>query len=316
MLSRTENDMRKEKIAIIGGGIGAMTVALYLLRSQIDPIIITDELGGKLNEVDLIQNYVGRYDTTGQEILDNTINQLQQAGFDEDKHLIEFAKVENMIKHEHNKWELTLKSDVRPDEKIIAENVVLATGQRNLHLTNIEKKIQHQCTLCDGFMYKDKDVVVIGGGDSAFTESMELAKLCNKVYLCIRGGRVRAEDILQQQVADTPNIEVVHYGQQLLEVTDCDERKRFIFDDKQITADGLFVYIGQKPNNQFLPNYINLKAPSGHVVINSSCKVYVNGRPSDNLYAIGDLTSVEANQFGIAVGHGTIVGTQLIKKLS
>lgn len=308
--------MREEKIVIIGGGIGAMTVALYLLRSQIEPVIITDSFGGKLNEVDLIQNYVGRYNTSGSEVFDNTIKQLLQAGFDEDKHLIEFAKVDNMIKYQHDKWELTLKSEIRDDEKIIADNVVLATGQRNLHLTNIEKRIQHQCTLCDGFMYKDKDVVVIGGGDSAFTESMELAKLCNKVYLCIRGGRVKAEDILQQQVADTDNIEVVHYGQQLLKVEDINDRKSFLFDDKQITADGLFVYIGQKPNNQFLPNYINLKAPSGHVVINANCQVYTNGRPSKNLYAIGDLTSVEANQFGIAIGHGTTVATQLIKKLS
>lgn len=308
--------MRNEKVAIIGGGIGAMTVALYLLRSQIEPVIITDEFGGKLNEVDLIQNYVGRHDTTGSEIFENIIQQLQQAGFDEDKHLIEFAKVDNLIRHNHDQWELTLKSDIRDDEKIIADNVVLATGQRNLHLTNIHKNIQHQCTLCDGFMYKDKDVVVIGGGDSAFTESMELAKLCNKVYLCIRGGRVKAEDILQQQVADTHNIEVVHYGQQLLEVKDVGDRKSFLFDNKQITADGLFVYIGQKPNNQFLPNYIALKAPSGHVVINANCNVYTDGRPCKNMYAIGDLTSVEANQFGIAIGHGTIVATQLIKKLS
>lgn len=309
--------MREEKIVIIGGGIGAITVAIYLLRSQIEPVIVTDSFGGKLNDVDLIQNYIGRYNTTGSDIFENMIEQLKQAGFDEEKHLIEFAKVNNMIRYQHDKWELTLESEIRDDEKIIADNVVLATGQRNLHLTNIEKSIQHQCTLCDGFMYKGRDVVVIGGGDSAFTESMELAKLCNKVYLCIRGGRVKAEDILQQQVADTDNIEVVHYGQQLLRVEDIDDgRKSFLFDNKQITADGLFVYIGQKPNNQFLPNYINLKAPSGHVVINANCQVYTNGSPSKNLYAIGDLTSVEANQFGIAIGHGTIVATQLIKKLS
>lgn len=306
--------MREIKdVVIVGGGVAGSTVALYLARAGFKPMIITaDELGGNLNAIDTIQNFVGIYNAKGKDIASGIFAQLNQAGLELDEDIIEDSKVTNISKGKDGLYFITYENFL-DEEIVIARNVVIATGQHNLKLP-IDTE-QHNCVLCDGFMFKDEPVIVIGGGNSALTEAIELAKTSSKVYLVTRRPEFRAEKHLQNEIKKHDNI--VHSVGNLKAVVD----DLYVFDTHTIKAKALFVYIGSEPNTQFMEDELIL-TESGHIdTINFNPLVGVKGsRHMDidrNMYVVGDVNgAVEAKQFGIAIGQATEVAVQLIKKLS
>lgn len=306
--------MEIKDVVIIGGGVAGTTVALYLARAGFEPVLLTDgELGGNLNSIDTIQNYVGIYNAKGSDITEAIRCQLYQAGCDMGSNIKEDTKVTNVSKDKNGLYLITYENLLGTEDTILSKNIVIATGQHNLKLPiDVE---QHNCVLCDGFMFKDEPVVVIGGGNSALTEAIELAKTSSKVYLVTRRPEFRAEQHLQNEIKEHSNI--VHSVGNLQSVVG----DSYIFDTHTIMAKGLFVYIGSKPNTQFMEDELIL-TDSGHIeTMNHNALVGVKGsRHMDidrNLYVVGDVNgSVEAKQFGIAIGQATEVAVQLIKKLS
>lgn len=304
--------MEIKDVVIIGGGVAGTTVALYLARAGFEPVLLTDgEIGGNLNSIDTIQNYVGIYNAKGSDIAEAIKCQLYQAGCLYDSK--EYVKVTNVSKDKNGLYLITHENLRGDEDVIISKNLVIATGQHNLKLP-IDAE-QHNCVLCDGFMFKDEPVVVIGGGNSALTEAIELAKTSSKVYLVTRRPEFRAEQHLQNEIKKHDNI--VHSVGNLKSVVG----DSYIFDTHTIIAKGLFVYIGSRPNTQFMQDELIL-TDSGHIeTMNHNALVGVKGsRHMDidrNLYVVGDVNgSVEAKQFGIAIGQATEVAVQLIKKLS
>lgn len=304
--------MEIKDVVIIGGGVAGSTVALYLGRAGFKPILLTDgEIGGNLNSIDTIQNYVGIYNAKGSDISEALNDQLSQARIF--MTIYEYAKVTNVTKDKNGLYMITYEN-LSGDENIVtAKNLVIATGQHNLKLPlDVE---QHNCVLCDGFMFKNEPVVVIGGGNSALTEAIELAKTSSKVYIVTRRPEFRAEKYLQDEIKKHDNI--VHSVGNLKSVVG----DSYIFDTHTIMAKGLFVYIGSRPNTQFMQDELIL-TDSGHIeTMNHNALVGVKGsRHMDidrNLYVVGDVSgAVEAKQFGIAIGQATEVAVQLIKKLS
>lgn len=304
--------MEIKDVVIIGGGVAGTTVALYLARAGFEPVLLTDgEIGGNLNSIDTIQNYVGIYNAKGSDISEAIYSQLYQAGIL--NNIKEDTKVTNVAKDKNGLYLITYENLLGAEDIVVAKNVVIATGQHNLKLPiDVE---QHNCVLCDGFMFKDEPVVVIGGGNSALTETIELAKTSSKVYLVTRRPEFRAEQHLQNEIKKHDNI--VHSVGNLKSVVG----DSYIFDTHTIIAKGLFVYIGSRPNTQFMQDELIL-TDSGHIeTMNHNALVGVKGsRHMDidrNLYVVGDVNgSVEAKQFGIAIGQATEVAVQLIKKLS
>ena len=304
--------MEIKDVVIIGGGVSGTTVALYLARAGFEPVLLTDgEIGGNLNSIDTIQNYVGIYNAKGSDISEAIYSQLYQAGIL--NNIEEDTKVTNVSKDKNGLYLITYENFLGVEDIIVAKNLVIATGQHNLKLPlDVE---QHNCVLCDGFMFKDEPVVVIGGGNSALTEAIELAKTSSKVYLVTRRPEFRAEQHLQNEIKKHDNI--VHSVGNLKSVVG----DLYIFDTHTIIAKGLFVYIGSRPNTQFMQDEFIL-TDSGHIeTMNHNALVGVKGsRHMDidrNLYVVGDVNgSVEAKQFGIAIGQATEVAVQLIKKLS
>ena len=304
--------MEIKDVVIIGGGVAGTTVALYLARAGFEPVLLTDgEIGGNLNAIDTIQNYVGIYNAKGSSITEAIYAQLYQAGII--NNIKEDTKVTNVAKDKNGLYMITYENFLGAEDVVIAKNLVIATGQHNLKLP-IDAE-QHNCVLCDGFMFKDEPVVVIGGGNSALTEAIELAKTSSKVYLVTRRPEFRAEQHLQNEIKKHDNI--VHSVGNLKSVVG----DSYIFDTHTIIAKGLFVYIGSRPNTQFMQDELIL-TDSGHIeTMNHNALVGVKGsRHMDidrNLYVVGDVNgSVEAKQFGIAIGQATEVAVQLIKKLS
>lgn len=304
--------MEIKDVVIIGGGVAGTTVALYLARAGFEPVLLTDgEIGGNLNSIDTIQNYVGIYNAKGSSIAEAIYTQLSQAGII--NNIKEDTKVTNVAKDKNGLYLITYENLLGAEDIIVAKNLVIATGQHNLKLPlDVE---QHNCVLCDGFMFKNEPVVVIGGGNSALTEAIELAKTSSKVYLVTRRPEFRAEQHLQNEIKKHDNI--VHSVGNLKSVVG----DSYIFDTHTIIAKGLFVYIGSRPNTQFMQDELIL-TDSGHIeTMNHNALVGVKGsRHMDidrNLYVVGDVNgSVEAKQFGIAIGQATEVAVQLIKKLS
>lgn len=304
--------MEIKDVVIIGGGVAGTTVALYLARAGFEPVLLTDgEIGGNLNSIDTIQNYVGIYNAKGSDISEAIRSQLYQAGITDN--IKEDTRVTNVAKDKNGIYLITYKDFFGNESVVLAMNLVIATGQHNLKLPiDVE---QHNCVLCDGFMFKDEPVVVIGGGDSALTEAIELAKTSSKVYLVTRRPEFRAEQHLQNEIKKHDNI--VHSVGNLKSVIG----DSYIFDTHTLIAKGLFVYIGSRPNTQFMQDELIL-TDSGHIeTMNYNALVGVKGsRHMDidrNLYVVGDVNgAVEAKQFGIAIGQATEVAVQLIKKLS
>ena len=304
--------MEIKDVVIIGGGVAGTTVALYLARAGFEPVLLTDgEIGGNLNSIDTIQNYVGIYNAKGSDISEAIRSQLYQAGIIDN--IKEDTRVTNVAKDKNGIYLITYKDFLGNESVVLAMNLVIATGQHNLKLPiDVE---QHSCVLCDGFMFKDEPVVVIGGGNSALTEAIELAKTSSKVYLVTRRHEFRAEQHLQNEIKKHDNI--VHSVGNLKSVVG----DSYIFDTHTIIAKGLFVYIGSRPNTQFMQDELIL-TDSGHIeTMNHNALVGVKGsRHMDidrNLYVVGDVNgTVEAKQFGIAIGQATEVAVQLIKKLS
>ena len=304
--------MEIKDVVIIGGGVAGTTVALYLARAGFEPVLLTDgEIGGNLNSIDTIQNYVGIYNAKGSDIADAILTQLYQAGII--NNVKEYTRVTNVSKDKNGLYLITYENLLGHEDTILSKNLVIATGQHNLKLP-IDAE-QHNCVLCDGFMFKGEPVVVIGGGNSALTEAIELAKTSSKVYLVTRRPEFRAEQHLQNEIKEHDNI--VHSVGNLQSVVG----DSYIFDTHTLIAKGLFVYIGSKPNTQFMEDELIL-TDSGHIeTMNHNALVGVKGsRHMDidrNLYVVGDVNgSVEAKQFGIAIGQATEVAVQLIKKLS
>lgn len=304
--------MEIKDVVIIGGGVAGTTVALYLARAGFEPVLLTDgEIGGNLNSIDTIQNYVGIYNAKGSDITEAIRSQLYQAGIADN--IKEDTRVTNVAKDKNGIYLITYENFFGNEDIIMAKNLVIATGQHNLKLPiDVE---QHNCVLCDGFMFKNEPVIVIGGGNSALTEAIELAKTSSKVYLVTRRPEFRAEQHLQNEIKKHSNI-VHSVGNLKSAVGDS-----YIFDTHTIIAKGLFVYIGSRPNTQFMQDELIL-TDSGHIeTAGHNALVGVKGSShmdiDRNLYVVGDVNgSVEAKQFGIAIGQATEVAVQLIKKLS
>ncbi len=314
--------MRKiEDVVIIGGGVAGSTVAIYLARAGYKPKLLSNDIiGGNLNAIEEIQNFVGIYNAKGTEVAEDLVEQLEQSGLEADVDYFETVHVTSVeLISEDNKtdiYEIKYKDFLDDEHIILSHNVVVATGQKNLLLPQLDKSVeQHTCVLCDGFMFKDKTVVVIGGGNSALTEAIELSKIVKKVYLVTRRPEFRAEKILQEKVAQTENI--LHSVGNLKSVIG----NTYTFDTHTLNADGLFVYIGSVPNVDFMPTTTDF-TESGHIdsyrsQISVGLKESRHAQMKDSFFAVGDVNGeIEAKQFGIAIGQATDVATRLIKKLS
>lgn len=304
-------------VVIIGGGVAGSTVAIYLARAGYKPLILTNgEIGGKLNEIETIQNYVGIPNAEGSLVAEGIEQQLISSNLEFGSDILLYVEVTKLTKDENSIWNITYSDLSGEIYNVSSKNVVIATGMINKKLPQLEDSIQHSCVLCDGFSFEGERVLVIGGGSSALTEAIELSKICKDVFILRRSEKFKAEDILIERTIKAENIH--HVVGQILE-----------FDGKSVTyltedgnhdevcdISGIFTYIGSTPNSDILPTGY-AQDPLGHIY-DVDNRTYSN---SDNeidysLYVCGDVTTTTAKQFGIAIGQATIVATELIKKLS
>lgn len=295
--------MTKEdiKVLIIGSGPAGYTAAIYAARAGLKPILYTGgEPGGQLTTTNDVENFPGYPDgINGPEMMMQLQAQAERFGTEVRYGL---ATAVDFSGYPH-------KVIVDDNHEITAQAVIIATGATAQYLgleseTKLNGKGVSACAICDGFFFKDMDVAVVGGGDSAAEESVYLANLCPKVYLIVRRDELRASTIMQQRVLNTPNIEVL-WNTNTLEVLGDDEvTGARLLNNKtnetyEIAIKGFFVAIGHKPNTEIFKDYIETDKVGYLKVIPGSAKTSVEG-----VFVAGDAADKEYRQAVTAAGTG------------
>ena len=281
------------KCLIIGSGPAGYTAAIYAARAGLDPVVYTgQEPGGQLMITTEVENYPGYPDgKTGPEMMADFQKQAERFGTQVRYEVIAKVDFEGPI---HKVW-------TESGTEIEAHTVIISTGAsaKWLGLPNEERLAKSgggvsACAVCDGFFYKGKEVVVVGGGDTAAEEATYLAKLCPTVHLLIRRDEMRASKIMQERVLKTPNIKI-YWNTSTEEIVGEKEVKGVkVVNNKtgeksEIAVDGFFVAIGHKPNTDIFKGWLEmddvgyLKAVPG--TAHTSIKgVFVSGDAADKVY--------------------------------
>ncbi|MDO4394786.1 MAG: FAD-dependent oxidoreductase [Mycoplasmatota bacterium] len=285
---------------IIGSGIAGMTTAIYLKRGGINPLIIEESApGGQLNRITTIENYPGYLKINGPELTEEIYKQVSALD-------IEYL-FDKVIKVDLNKEE---KEITTINNKLTCKYLVIATGRLSKKLFKNDddyagKGISY-CALCDGPLYKKKNVAVVGGGNSALEESLYLSEICNKVTLIHRNDSFRGDKTLVDQVLSKKNIDCV-YNSNITEYNIENGKLTSVLLDNgnKIEVSGLFISIGSVPSTDIF----DVTKEKGFIIVDDECMTNIN-----NVYACGDVIKKNVYQLTTAASEGTIVAYSIIKK--
>ena len=294
--------MQNRNVVIIGSGVAGMTAAIYLKRAGIDTLIIEcDAPGGQLNKSSSIENYPGFKFIDGPTLAMNIYEQVIDL---EPDYL--FDKVVEIKEKDDKKIVITSK------EKIECDYIIMATGRtsRTLNLDNERKYIGKGisfCALCDGNFYKDKKVIIVGGGNSAIEEAIYLASICRKVTIIHRRDKLTAEEALINNLKEYNNVEII-YNANIKKYDDKDDKivSVTLDNDMVIPTSGVFIAIGYVPIN----NLIDVKKDNGYIVVDDNYETSIK-----NIYACGDAIKKNTYQIATAVGEATNAASNIIKKI-
>ena len=294
--------MQKRKVVVIGSGVAGMTCAIYLKRYDVDVLVIEkDAPGGQMLKSSVIENYPGFINIDGPSLSYKIYEQVNNLKVD-----YLFDEVVS-VKNENGKKIVQTKHD-----KIESEDVVLATGRtsRTLNLDREKEFIGRGisfCALCDGNLYKGKDVVIIGGGNSALEEAIYLSNICNKVVIVHRKDKFTAEDSMIETISKLNNVEIKFKANVAKYNIIDDKIKSVILDTgEEIKCDGIFIAIGYVPINDL----IDVDKENGYIIVDNNNETSIK-----NIYACGDAIKKNAYQISTAIGEATNVSYSIIKQI-
>jgi len=286
--------MKVIECLIIGSGPSGYTAAIYASRANLEPVLIQGiQPGGQLTTTNDVENYPGYPDgVTGPLMMEDFKKQAERFGTK-----IIFGTVTQVL-FAKNKGGIH-KVIIDNKEEMHAKTVIISTGASAKYLgLESEKKYMGSgvsaCAVCDGFFFKNQDVVVVGGGDSAAEEATYLAKLCNKVYLLVRKDNMRASQIMQKRVFETKNIEIL-FNHETVEITgDKTVQSIKVLNTKNnteniISATGFFLAIGHNPNTEIFKDQLDMDEV-GYLITKSDSTitnlpgVFASGDAQDSIY--------------------------------
>jgi len=287
-------------VIIIGGGPGGLTAGIYSMRAALKTVLIEMAApGGQVNNSDSVENWPGDEHLGGAELAMKFAQHAQSYGLE--------IRSDEVIELEPGLEFHTVK--LAGGSTLRSHAVILATGgnPRKMDIpgeNELYGKGVSYCAVCDGFFFRDKTVVVVGGGDTATEESLYLAKLARQVYLVHRRDALRAGALLQQRVKAECKIEILwnsvvtaiksdDSGVSSVELKDTQTG-----DQRELATDGVFIFIGFNPNNQLVPAGTRMNA-DGYVVTDDKCETNIPG-----VYVIGDLREKYARQIVLSAADG------------
>ena len=289
-----------QQVTIIGTGPAGLTAAIYAARAALKPIIYAGvQHGGQLTTTTEVENYPGFADAVlGTDLMNEMTAQAKRLGveiiYDEITQVNFSAKPLKLWAGKHT---------------FPSKTVIIATGAtaRTLGLPNEDTLMGRglsTCATCDGFFYKNKNVMVVGGGDSAMEESVYLSKICKEVILLHRREQFRASPIMLERAKSKDNIRLLtpyrvvetyadEQGLNGVSIEHLENKKT-----KNIKIDGLFMAIGHVPNSSVFASYVTTDT-HGYIVINDATKTNVAG-----VFAAGDIADPVFKQAVTAAGMG------------
>ena len=301
------------KLIILGSGPAGYAASIYAARAGLNPIIIAGmQEGGQLTTTTDVENWPGDSDgLQGPELMDRMKKHAQQ--FDVD-----------VINDHINEVELTNKPfKLKGTSEYSCDSLIIATGASAMYLgLPSEKEFLGKgvsaCATCDGFFYKDQEVAVIGGGNTAAEEALYLSRICSKVYLIHRRDELRAEKILQDRVFAEEKIEVL-WDSELSEVMGDDMGVTGIkIDNKGNISEknvmGVFIAIGHKPNTDIFAGQLDMD--NGYIIIKSGLDGSVTSSSVDGVFAAGDVSDQIYRQAVTSAGFGCMAALDAEKYLS
>jgi thioredoxin reductase (NADPH) len=298
------------KMVILGSGPAGLSAALYAARANLEPVVLTGmELGGQVSLTNTIENYPGFPEGVGgQDLVDLFQKQAERFGAH-----IEFDTATEVDLGERPFWIKTYNTEY------LAETLVITTGAQATHLDvpgerELTGRGVSYCATCDGWFFKDKDVVVVGGGDSALEESLFLTRYAKTITIIHRRDTLRAGVILQQRAFDQPKIRFIWDSMITEIVGDEAVRKVMIKNLKtnelsELATDGVFIFIGHIPNTQIFASMLDLDE-HGYIKTDHRQTTNVPG-----VYVAGEAGDPDFRQVVTSAGMGAAAAMQAIRFL-
>jgi len=299
--------MDQYDVVIIGGGPGGLTAGIYTARSGLKTLLIEKEMfGGQIVNTTSLDNYPGFPDgISGYDLIDLMLKQTEKYGLE--TKLAEATGIKPGKVHEIS----------TTDGTFFAKTIIIAAGADYVKLGHereqelVGRGISY-CATCDGFFFANRKVAVIGGGDTAITDALELAKHATVVNVIHRRDQLRADPSLQKKAFDEPRINFVWdsvvadiLGDNMVNGLKLKNVKTDQLSDLEV--DGVFVAIGVKPNSEYFTGVIDIDE-AGYVVVDQLMATSVPG-----IYAIGDIRKNSSRQVATAVGDGATAAINAFK---
>lgn len=297
----------KYEVIILGAGPAGLSAALYAARGNVKTLVLDKSIaGGELNNTAEIENYPGIDHKTGPEISDMMIEHAARFGA-EIKTLVEIKSIDLKAQPK------VLETDMG---QFLADSIVICTGSEHRKL-NVPGEIElagkgvSYCATCDGAFFKNKHVVVVGGGNAAVEEGNFLTRFAEKVTLIHRRDSLRAEKIIQQRAFNNPKMNFI-WNTKVNEILGENKVQKVSLENtitgekSELECDGVFVFVGLEPNVELFKGQIDLD-PENKILTDNLLKTNIAG-----VFAAGDVRNTPFRQAVTAAADGSLAATQAI----
>lgn len=308
-----DNQTEKVNLLIIGSGPAGYTAAIYASRANLNPVLYQGiQPGGQLTITTEVENYPGFPEgIQGPELMVHFEHQAKRMGADIRYGLatkVDFSSQPYKVQIDEEKW-------------IEANSIIISTGASAKWLgIESEQRLNgygvSACAVCDGFFFRGKEVAIVGAGDTAAEEALYLSKLCTNVHMFIRRGEMRASKIMQERVANAPNIKMYWntetdeiLGDKTVEAVRIKNNKTG--EKQEIPIKGFFVAIGHSPNSEIFKGFIDMDEAGYIKTIPGTSKTNIEG-----VFAAGDVQDKIYRQAVTAAGSGCMAALDAERYLS
>jgi thioredoxin reductase (NADPH) len=294
------------RVLIIGSGPAGLSAALYAARADLDPVVLTGmELGGQVSLTFAVENYPGFPEGIGgMELVDLFQKQAQRFG----------ARIEFDLAAEVDLSERPYKVKTQNGKSYSAESIIISTGASAIHLnvpgeTEFTGRGVSYCATCDGWFFKEKEVIVVGGGDSAVEESLFLTRYADNVTIVHRRDELRAGAILTDRAKTNPKIDI-SWNTVVKEISGNGAVQTVKLQDTQTgeererEVDGVFIFIGHSPNTSLFKDKLEMDE-NGYLIVDNLMQTSVPG-----VYAAGEVADPHFRQVITSAGMGAAAAIQ------